>query len=92
MKMVNIHDAKTHFSKLINRALNGEEIVIARGGKAIIKLTPYFENLPVREGGQFSGLITIAEDFDAPLPSELLKQFYEDENMGENKNENEDKA
>lgn len=90
MKTVNIHDAKTHFSKLINLALNGEEIVIARGGKALIKLIPYFEDLPVREGGQFRGLIKISKDFDAPLPKELLQQFYEDESDNGNKDGNEE--
>jgi prevent-host-death family protein len=78
--MVNIHNAKTHFSKFINQALKGEEVVIARGGKPLIRLVPYTEEPHMRRGGQFKGLIQISEDFDAPLPEEILKQFYGDEN------------
>lgn len=76
---VNIHEAKTQFSKLISRALKGDEIVIARNGKPLIKLVPYSEQLETRHGGQLKGLIKIADDFDAPLPDELLKQFYGNE-------------
>lgn len=76
MKTVNIHEAKTHFSQLINQALDGEEIIIARGGKALIKLTPYTEELLPRKGGQLKGLLTISDDFDAPLPEDFLSQFY----------------
>lgn len=77
--LINIHDAKTHFSKLINQALKGEEIIIARDGKPLIRLMPYNQEPLVRKGGQLKGLITISDDFDAPLPDELLKQFYGDE-------------
>ena len=76
---VNIHDAKTHFSKLINQALTGEDVIIARDGKPIVRLVPYAEEIQTRRGGQFQGLIQISEDFDAPLPDELLKQFYGDD-------------
>lgn len=82
--LVNIHDAKTHFSKLINQALKGEEIIIARGGKPLIQLVPYTEEAQTRRGGQFKGLITISEDFDAPLSDELLKHLYGD-NTEDNK-------
>ncbi len=75
---VNIHEAKTHFSKLINQALSGDEVIIARDGKPLIRLVPYAEKAQVRRGGQFKGLIEIADDFDAPLPEELLKIFHED--------------
>lgn len=78
MKMVNINEAKTHFSQLINQALGGEEIIIARGGVALIRLTPYIEELPPRIGGQFKGMLNMAEDFDAPLPESFLQDFYGD--------------
>lgn len=78
MTLVNIHEAKTHFSKFITQALNGEEIIIARGGIPVIKLVPFTEEKKARRGGQFKGLIHINEDFDTPLPPEYLKQFYED--------------
>lgn len=76
--LVNIHDAKTHFSKFINQALKGDEIIIARDGKPLVKLVPYSEEPQFRKGGQFKGLMEISEDFDAPLPEEILKQFYGD--------------
>ncbi|HLB41498.1 MAG TPA: type II toxin-antitoxin system prevent-host-death family antitoxin [Gammaproteobacteria bacterium] len=77
--LVNIHDAKTHFSKFINQALKGDEIIIARDGKPLIRLVPYAEEMQTRRGGQFKGLIKIHDDFDAPLPEEILKHFYGDE-------------
>lgn len=77
--LVNIHEAKTHFSKIINQALKGDEIVIARGGKPLIRLVPYTEETRIRRGGQLKGLMQISEDFDAPLPEDILKNFYGDE-------------
>ena len=77
--LVNIHDAKTHFSKFIKQALKGDVIIIARDGKPLIRLVPYTEEPQIRKGGQFAGLIQISDDFDAPLPEEILKQFYGDE-------------
>jgi len=77
--LVNIHDAKTHFSKFINQALKGDEIIIARDGKPLIRLVPYIEEAQVRRGGQFKGVIQISDDFDAPLPDDVLKLFYGDE-------------
>lgn len=74
--LVNIHDAKTHFSKLINQALSGEEIIIAKGGKPLIRLTPYSEEPKHRHGGQFKGLIEVSDDFNDPLPEDILKLFY----------------
>lgn len=76
MIFVNIYEAKTHFSKLINQALQGEEIVIAKGGKPLIVLTPYTEQHTTRKGGQLKGLIQIHDDFDAPLPDTVLNEFY----------------
>jgi len=76
MTYVNIHEAKTHFSKLINQALHGEEIIIARGGEPLIKLVPYVEEKKERKGGQFFGLIEMSEDFDASLPHDILNEFY----------------
>lgn len=77
--LINIHDAKTHFSKVINQVLKGDDIVIARGGKPLVRLVPYTEETEVRHGGQFRGLIHISDDFDAPLPEDLLKHFYGDD-------------
>ena len=75
---VNIHEAKTHFSKLIKQALNGDNVIIARDGKPLIRLVPYVEETQIRHGGQFKGLMEISNDFDDPLPEELLKLFNGD--------------
>jgi prevent-host-death family protein len=74
--LVNIHEAKTNFSKLIARALNGEEIIIAKGGTPLIKLTPYTAEITKRRGGQLEGMLQISDDFDAPLPKKYLDSFY----------------
>jgi len=73
-KPVNIHDAKTHFSRLVERAANGEEIIIAKAGKPVARLMPLAVPAP-RRMGLLKGKIKIAEDFDAPLPEEILRQF-----------------
>lgn len=76
MELVNIHQAKTNFSQLINRALKGEEVVIAKSGIPIIRLTPYEKKSTPRKGGQLKGLLIVEDNFDDPLPEELLKGFY----------------
>lgn len=75
---VNIHEAKTHLSRLVERAESGEEIVIARGGKPVAKLVPYAADLSPRVPGSMRGLIHVHDDFDAPLPPELLAAFHGD--------------
>lgn len=76
MSMVNMHEAKTHFSELIERIRMGEEIVIARNGKPIARLVPYETGTaPRRELGSMRGQIWMADDFDAPLPPEVLAEF-----------------
>lgn len=77
--LVNIHEAKTHFSKYIQEALEGKEVIIAKAGVPLIKLTPYTEEKTERHGGQLKGMLEISTDFDAPLPADLLKQFYGEE-------------
>lgn len=71
---VNIHEAKTHLSKLIKRVLEGEEVVIAKGGKPVARLVPC-EGLRPRQFGIDRGLFEIPEDFDAPLDPESLQSF-----------------
>ena len=74
---VNVHEAKTHFSKLLERVARGEEIVIARAGKPVARLVPFKESVAKRIPGTAKGKIIIASDFDAPLPDDLLKTFEE---------------
>ncbi len=74
MQVINIHQAKTQFSKLIEAVLQGEEIVIARAGKPVARLLPIVA-LPVRLPGSMKGQITMADDFDAPMP-DFEDAFY----------------
>jgi len=73
--MVNVHDAKTHFSKLLERAHAGEEIVLAKAGKPYAKLVPLATEKPRRQPGRLKGSITDA--FFEPLPPEELKLWEE---------------
>jgi prevent-host-death family protein len=65
---VNIHEAKTHLSQLLSRVLGGEEIIIAKSGKPVARLVPISTRPARRVPGSAIGQVTIAEDFDAPLP------------------------
>lgn len=76
MTIVNIHEAKTHFSKLIQKALDGEEIIIAKSGVPLIKFTPYEKKVTSRKGGQLKGILIVEDNFDDPLPQEYLKSFF----------------
>ncbi len=73
---VNIHQAKTHFSRLLQRVADGEEVIIARAGVPVAKLVAIESNPKVRPLGFARGEVWVADDFDAPLPDELLKEFY----------------
>jgi prevent-host-death family protein len=74
MVKVNIHEAKTHLSRLLERVAQGEEIVIARAGKAIARLVPV-DAVRHRTPGRYAGQGYIADDFDAPL-REAEDDFY----------------
>ena len=65
---VNIHEAKTHLSKLLQRVMNGERIVIAKAGKPIAVLSPIEAAPEPRIPGNDRGKVILATDFDAPLP------------------------
>ncbi len=76
MQIVNIHAAKTHFSRLVDAAAAGEEIVIARAGKPVARLVPLAEaKKPDRVLGTLAGKLNISDDFDAPLPDDVLALF-----------------
>ena len=72
--MTNIHQAKTHFSKLVERVAAGEEIIIGKAGKPVARLVPYKEAPPQRKPGSMKGKIRIARDFD-DLPADVLAAF-----------------
>lgn len=72
---VNIFEAKTQLSKLIELAEKGQDVVIARAGKPVVRLTKLEPvKRPIRYG-VLKGQIWISDDFDAPLPDEVLKNF-----------------
>jgi len=75
-KPVNIHEAKTHLSKLLKRVLNGEEVIIARAGQPIARLSPLQPKRGKRVPGSAKGMFTMTDDFDAPLP-DLERAFEE---------------
>lgn len=64
---VNIHEAKTHFSRLLERVMSGEHIIIAKSGKPVAILSPLNEMLTRRNPGNDAGRVTITKDFDEPL-------------------------
>lgn len=74
MYMVNIREARTHFSQLVQRVAAGEEIVIAKAGKPTAKLVPYRTNTEARQPGLWRGKVKIADDFDV-LPKDLDAAF-----------------
>ena len=75
METFNIHEAKTHFSKLVDSVMQGNEIVIAKAGKAAAKLVPISPLKPKLRLGVLKGKIRIADDFDAPLADDVLAGF-----------------
>jgi len=65
---VNVHEAKTNLSNLLERVISGEEIIIARAGKPIAKLVPLIPKAARRLPGNDRGRVVIKPDFDEPLP------------------------
>lgn len=78
MQIFNIHDAKTNLSKLIEITATGEDVIIARAGKPVAKLSSYKEKLKPRKLGLLKGKIEIPDDFDDE-DEEINKLFYEGE-------------
>jgi len=77
---VNLYEAKTQLSKLVERAAAGEDIVIAKAGKPLARLTALEpEKKKRREPGIWKGKVWIADDFDDPLPEEILRAFEGEE-------------
>jgi prevent-host-death family protein len=77
--VVNMHEAKTHLSRLVERVESGEEIIIGRAGKPVARLVPYQEKRPPRTGlGAWKGRVWIADDFEDDLPAEILEAFEAD--------------
>jgi prevent-host-death family protein len=70
---VNIYDAKTRLSQLVERASRGEEVIIARAGRPLARLVAFRPKRAARKPGRMRGAIRVARDFDAPLPDDLFE-------------------
>ncbi len=73
---VNIHQAKTHLSKLLERVALGEEVIIAKAGQPVARLVAIKKHRGKRPLGLAKGEIWVADDFDAPLPPDIEESFY----------------
>jgi prevent-host-death family protein len=72
---VNIHEAKTNLSRILARVEKGEEVIIAKAGKPIALLTKFSEEGNKRILGRDAGLFNVPENFDDPLPEDILNSF-----------------
>lgn len=75
MRQVNMHEAKTHFSKLIAAVEKGEEILIARDGKPVARVVAFSAVNPARLPGSARGTFVVPDAFFEPLPAEVLDDF-----------------
>ena len=75
METINLYEAKTNLSQLVERAAAGEEIVIAKAGRPMARLVPLERRTGPRVPGALRGMISISPDFDAPLPEEIARAF-----------------
>jgi antitoxin (DNA-binding transcriptional repressor) of toxin-antitoxin stability system len=78
MVTVNVHEAKTHLSRLLAQVEAGEEVIISRAGKPIAKLSRLDPTPKKRVLGQDRGLVVIGDDWDAPLPADMAAAFGTD--------------
>ncbi len=76
-EIVNIYDAKTRLSQLVDRASRGEEVIIARAGRPVARLVAFRPKPAVRKPGRMRGAVRVARDFDAPLPDDLFGSGHE---------------
>jgi prevent-host-death family protein len=75
METVNIYDAKTRLSQLIDKAAGGEDVVVCRNGKPLVRITRLEETRRPIRWGLLKGKVKVRADFDAPLPSDVLASF-----------------
>lgn len=78
MRSVNIHEAKTHLSRLVERAANGEPFIIAKAGKPMVKVVPLDAATEEKTSriGMLDGLIKVPDDFDTMMADEIEEMFY----------------
>lgn len=75
MSIINIYEAKTQLSKLVEQAAAGKDVIIARAGKPVARLTQLEDRPRKIRFGLLKGKVKVAKDFDAPLPEEIVAQF-----------------
>ncbi len=75
---INLYEAKTNLSQLVERAAAGEEFIIAKSGRPLARLVPFEARTAPRIPGLLKGKIEMGESFDDPLPDELLRAFLGD--------------
>jgi prevent-host-death family protein len=75
MEAVNIYDAKTRFSQLVDQAASGVDVVVSRNGKPLVRITQLESPKRRIRFGVLKGKLTVAADFDAPLPADVLAAF-----------------
>jgi prevent-host-death family protein len=76
METVNIHEAKTHLSRLVEKAAKGESFIIAKAGKPMVKVVPLEEEKQVRRIGMLDGMFEVPDDFDTMFEKEIEEMFY----------------
>jgi len=74
-KVVNIHEAKTHLSRLVEEVATGSEIIIAKAGKPMARLSPFTVAVKKKKLGLLQGKIKIVGEFNMPLPEDILATF-----------------
>lgn len=73
--IINIHDAKTHLSRIVDEVAAGAEVIIAKAGKPLAKLTPLSVPVTKKKLGLLKGKVKVPDDFNAPLPEDVLAAF-----------------
>ena len=74
-RTVTVHEAKTHFPKLLAAVANGQRITICKDGTPVAELGPLEHKIPVRRPGLLKRRVTVPDDFDAPLPPDMIVAF-----------------
>lgn len=74
-RQYNVHEAKTHLSRLLDQVAAGEEVILAKAGVPVARIVPVVRPSGDRELGSERGRVFIADDFDAPLPDDVLESF-----------------
>lgn len=75
MESINIYEAKTRLSQLVDKAASGEDVVLSRNGKPLVRITALTPKKRTIKFGVLKGKVKVSADFDAPLPKEILAEF-----------------